>query len=105
MTNLEDVFEEVSSEATEIEADNSEVIEETGIEESEEVMDSDGDEPVEEADTPEMEPADAVEDDAADVWTQILEEHGDVQVPLQVNGETVMRPLKDLPGNAMMRED
>lgn len=102
MTNLEDVFQEVSQETAEIEVDNSQ---ETDIEESPEVMDIDGEEPGEEADTPEMEPAEAVGDDAADVWTTILEQHGDVEVPLQVNGETVMRPLKDLPGNAMMRED
>ncbi len=103
MSNLEDVFEEVSLEEapSEIEVDNSEEgtdvesqVAEPTIEENETF----------ETDNSGTEPVDDVEFDA-DGWQTILEQHGDVQVPLQVNGETVMRPLKDLPASAMMRED
>ena len=102
--SLEDLFQEVSvEEAPEAEVDNSI---ETDIVESPVAEQPDDTEPVDEADTPDEEPAEEIVAEVAeDAWTTILEQHGDVQVPLQVNGETVMRPLKDLPNNAMMRED
>ena len=103
MSNLEDVFEEVASEEApiEIEVDNSQ--EETDVESqvAEPIIEEDE---TFEADNSETEPVEEVEFDS-DGWQTILEQHGDVQVPLQVNGETVMRPLKDLPASAMMRED
>ena len=100
--SLEDMFQEVSSEAIEAGVDNSQ---ETDVE-SPVAEYHDDTEPMDEVDTPEMEPTEEIVSEIADgAWDAILEQHGDVQVPLQVNGETVMRPLKDLPGNAMMRED
>jgi len=103
MTTLDDVFEEVTSEevAPEMEVDNSQ---ETDVE-SEQVAESFiGDDAIDEVDTLETEPTEAVEPDT-DGWQTILEEHGDLQVPLQVDGQTIYRSLKDLPANAMMRED
>ena len=103
MSNLEDVFEEVTSEevAPEMEVDNSQ---ETDVESEQVAEPSIGDDAIDEVDTLETEPTEAVEPDT-DGWQTILEEHGDLQVPLQVDGQTIYRSLKDLPANAMMRED
>lgn len=103
MSNLEDVFEEVASEevAPEMEVDNSQ---ETDVESEQVAEPSIGDDAIDEVDTLETEPTEAVEPDT-DGWQTILEEHGDLQVPLQVDGQTIYRSLKDLPANAMMRED
>jgi hypothetical protein len=103
MTTLDDVFEEVTSEevAPEMEVDNSQ---ETDVESEQVAEPSIGDDAIDEVDTLETEPTEAVEPDT-DGWQTILEEHGDLQVPLQVDGQTIYRSLKDLPANAMMRED
>ena len=84
-----------------MEVDNSQ---ETDVESEQVAEPSIGDDAIDEVDTLETEPTEAVEPDT-DGWQTILEEHGDLQVPLQVDGQTIYRSLKDLPANAMMRED
>lgn len=48
---------------------------------------------------------DAVGDDSDFDFGKIVEEYGDREIPLTVQGEQVMVPLKDLPSMAMMQQD
>ncbi len=80
-------------------ADDTELVDDDG---DEEIVGED-DAPADQDDEPPAEEAVEADDDFD--WKGILERYGDRTVSLTVNGEIVEKPLKELPGMAMMRED